>query len=588
MDFNGNSLVREWVLQQAASDDWRQIQRELQIHPVTAQILWNRGQRDVDSAKKFLEPSLSDMHDPFTMKDMMNGVAEVLKAIERGDRIAIHGDYDVDGVSSVAVLYGFLRDIGANVTYYIPTRDQDGYGVNPDTVRMLHADGVGLLITTDCGISNVEEVKLANDLGMRCIIVDHHTIPPELPPARAILNPLQVDCDFPFKHLAAVGVTFNFVVAIRAELRKRGVFKVVPEPDLKRYLDLVALGTVADVMPLVDENRMFVRLGLEVLAKRRRAGVSALMDQAAVSIGPVDARTISYRLAPRINAAGRMGDASICVELLTTREYKRAVKLATSLEEFNAARQDEERGILEEAFEQAQEQADKDHRILVIYGEKWHRGVLGIVASRVMEQFHRPAILMGVEEGVARGSARSIEGINLVDAFKRVHELLSTYGGHSLAAGLSLKADRLETFTDRMQDAVQAVLGDGPMPRPRLALDGLLDFADIDAKLVKEFHKLGPFGSGNPEPILLSKHSVASNVRVVSDKHLRARFRDSSGTIEGFGFGLGESKDVLKDPVAVAFVPRQFKGHGKPRLEIQLRNVRDAAHAAPDRVERSE
>lgn len=585
---NKQVVDREWVLHRASGDDWKKLREELDLHPVIAQILWNRGIRDLDDAQNFLEPSLKLMHDPFLMKDMMNAVAEVLKAIERGDRIAIHGDYDVDGVCSVGVLFGFLRDIGANVTYFIPTRDQDGYGVNVDTVRRLHADSVGLLITTDCGVSNVEEVRVANELGMRCIIVDHHTIPALLPDARAILNPLQSDCGFPFKHLAAVGVTFNFVVALRTELRKRGVFRVVPEPDLSRYLDLVAMGTIADVMPLVDENRMFVRLGLEVLAKRRRAGVSALMDQAGIEIGPVDARAVSYRLAPRINAAGRMSDASICVELLTTRDYKLAVKLATSLEELNSARQDEERGIQDEAFEAAQAQVDLDHRILVIGGENWHRGVLGIVASRVMEQFHRPAVLVGIEDGVARGSARSVEGINLVDTFTHVDHLLTTYGGHSLAAGLSLQSANLAEFTEHVQDAVRHVLGDRPIPRPTLVLDGVVEFGDIDGKLVREIEMLGPFGAGNPEPVLLCSHTMASNVRVVSEKHLRARFRDSSGTIEGFGFSMGENTEMLKRPVALAFMPRQFRGHGRARLEIQLRDVREAQRAAPDRVHLSD
>lgn len=584
MDTRGKNVEREWVLREIPDADWKHLSDELEIHPVTAQILWNRGLRDVESASRFLDPRLAHMHDPFLMKDMMAAVGEVLKAIERGHRITIHGDYDVDGVSSVSLLYGFLREIGADVNYFIPTRDADGYGVNPDTVRRLHAEGTGLLITTDCGVSNVEEIRLGNELGMRTIVVDHHSIPPELPPARAILNPLQEDCEFPFKHLAAVGVTFNFVVALRAELRKRGVFDVVPEPDLRPYLDLVALGTIADVMPLVDENRLFARLGLEVLARRRRAGISALMDRASVDVGPVDARTVSYRLAPRLNAAGRMDDASICVELLTTRDYGRATELATRLEELNTARQAEERGILEEAYAKAQTQADREHRVLVVAGEEWHRGVLGIVASRLMEKFHRPAILMGIEHGVARGSARSIEGIDLLGALKRVDELLSTYGGHSMAAGLSLKEERLEDFTIRLQEAVETQLGTEPMPRPTLTLDGMIDFASIDAGLIKEFRRLGPFGSGNPEPILLATKTVASSVRIVGDKHLRARFRDSSGTIDGFGFSMSESRSLLSDPVAVAFAPRQFRGRGKPRLEIQLRDLRSADRRVPDRT----
>lgn len=582
MDAQGKT-EREWVLNSPSSDGWMTLRDVLDLHPITAQILWNRGVRDIEVARAFLEPSLDAMHDPFTMKDMMSAVGEVLKAIERGLRIAIHGDYDVDGVCSVAVLFGFLRDIGANVTYFIPKRDQDGYGLNSDTVRALHADGVGLLITTDCGISNVAEVDLANELGMRCIIVDHHTIPPELPRARAILNPLQVDCPFPFKHLAAVGVTFNFVAALTTELRARGVFKVVPEPDLRRYLDLVAMGTVADVMPLVDENRIFVRLGLEVLSKRRRAGVSALMDQAGIDVGPVSARTVSYRIAPRINAAGRMSDATICVELLTTRDYKRAVKLAESLERLNAARQHAERGIMEEALTIAEQQATHN-RILVIAGNHWHRGVLGIVASRVTETFHRPAVLVGIEDGIARGSARSVEGINLVETFQRVDHLLATYGGHSQAAGLSLESSQIEQFTVDVQDAALQVLGDKPIPRPVLALDGVVAFGDIDGKLIRELELLGPFGAGNPEPVLLSKSSLPSNVRVVNDRHVRARLRDVSGTIDAFGFAMSDQSITLRRAVKVAFVPRQFRLYGRPRLEIQIRDVRAADREAPDRV----
>ncbi len=584
----GSSADRDWVLLRAPEEQWRALCGSLKVHPITAKILCLRGMGDPDQARRFLSPELEQMHDPFLMKDMMNAVAEVLKAIERVQRIVIHGDYDVDGVSSSSLLYSFLRDIGADVHYFIPTRDADGYGLNADSVRRFHEEGTGLIITVDCGVSNVEEIALAEELGMRTIVVDHHTIPPELPPARAILNPLQKDCDFPFEHLAAVGVTFNFVCALTTELRKRGVFDVVPEPDLEDYLDLVALGTIADVMPLVDENRLFARIGLEVLARRRRAGVSALLDQAGVEVGPVDARTVSFRLAPRLNAAGRMSDASICVELLTTSDYGRAVELATMLEDLNVARQDEERGILEEALAEAERQIDLDHRVLVIAGEGWHRGVLGIVASRVTETFHRPAILMGIEDGVARGSARSIEGINLIDTLGRVERLLATYGGHSAAAGLSLRAERLDEFLVEIQVAAREVLENEPMPRPRLLIDGELDFAEIDGSLVEELRKLGPFGAGNNEPTLLATKVSASNAKIVSEKHLRARFRDNSGTIDGFGFSLGESIDLLRETVAVAFMPREFRGHGRPRLEIQVRDVRCASGRCPDRVETPE
>lgn len=574
---------KEWVLWEPEDEGWRELASAFDLHPVVARILYQRGFRDLEVTERYLEPSLRHMADPFLMKDMKRAMREVLRAIERGDHILVHGDYDVDGVSSVAVLFGFLTDLGAKVDYYVPRREQDGYGLSADSVRRFHEEGYGLIVTTDCGISNVEEIKLARELGMRVVIVDHHTIPPELPPANAILNPLQVDCNYPFKELAAVGVTFNLVVAIRSELRKRGIFRSIPEPDLRRYLDLVALGTVADVMPLVDQNRIYVRAGLEVLAKRRRAGIAALMERAQIEVGPVTARTISYRLAPRINAAGRMDDASICVELLTTRSYARATKLAAMLEEFNTSRQAEERGILDDALAQAERQAQNDRRILMVSGHSWHRGVLGIVASRLMEQFHRPAILMGVENGMAKGSARSIKGINVVDVLTQADEFLATYGGHSLAAGLTLREEFMEQFHERVDRAVASILNDGPLPRPTLDLASRVEIGEIDQKLLDDLKRLGPFGSGNPEPILLCERAEASSVKVVGRGHLRAKLRSGSSVLDAFGFSMASQAGLAESlPLAIAFTAREIRKRGRVRLELQIRGLRAAEESVPD------
>ncbi|MEZ4460379.1 MAG: single-stranded-DNA-specific exonuclease RecJ [bacterium] len=425
-------IVREWVVTRSRTSRAESFVKELGISPVTARILYRRGLRDLESIDAFLNPSLKHLHDPFLMKGMRRAVKEVLRSIDVGEQIVVHGDYDVDGICSVSVLYGFLKELGANVDYFVPQRSQDGYGLNIETVRRFHTQGYKLIITTDCGISNNDEIRLARQLGMRVVVVDHHTVPDVLPPANAILNPLQKDCAFPFKGLAAVGVTFNFVIALRSELRKRGIFKLIPEPDLKRFLDLVALGTVADVVPLVDENRIFVRLGLEELAARRRAGVSALMDRAAIEVGPVTTRTISFRLAPRLNAAGRMADASICVELLTTSSYARATEIAEELETLNKARQREEREILGSAYAQAESQVLDNRRVLVVSGVDWNRGVLGIVASRLMERYHRPAILVGVEDGFAKGSARSIQGVNVIDVLSQASDCLASFGAIAL------------------------------------------------------------------------------------------------------------------------------------------------------------
>ncbi len=576
---------KEWVLWEPEDEGWRTIASAFDLHPVVARVLYQRGFLDVEETRRYLEPSLRHMHDPFLMKDMKRAMREVLRAIERGDRILVHGDYDVDGVSSVAVLYGFLTDLGAKVDYFVPRREQEGYGLSSESVRRFAEEGFGLIVTTDCGISNVEEIALARELGLRVVIVDHHTVPAVLPPANAILNPLQKDCAYPFKELAAVGVTFNLVVAIRSELRKRGIFRSIPEPDLRRYLDLVALGTVADVMPLVDQNRIYVAAGLEVLAKRRRAGIAALMERAQIEDGPVTARTISYRLAPRINAAGRMDDASMCVELLTTRSYARATKLAGMLEEFNKSRQEEERSILDDAVAQAELQASQNRRVLLVFGQSWHRGVLGIVASRLMEKFHRPAILMGIENGVAKGSARSIQGINVVDVLTQADELLATYGGHSLAAGLTLNAGNLEQFHDRIDGAVASILNDGPLPRPTLDLSGRVSMADVDQKLLNDLQRLGPFGSGNPEPILFCDDAEASHVKVVGRGHLRAKLRSEGASIDAFGFSMGEQAELVQsNALAIAFTAREIRTRGQVRLELQIRGVRAAREQVPDRT----
>ncbi len=581
-------IVREWVFSESHNEGWEKFVTELNISPVTARILYRRGMRDIDEVDAFLNPTLKHLHDPFLMKGMRRAVREVLRSIDSGERIVVHGDYDVDGICSVGVLYGFLKELGADVHYYIPQRSQDGYGLNVDTVRQFHTEGVDLIITTDCGISNHSEIKVARSLGMRVVVVDHHTIPDVLPPAHAILNPLQTDCKFPFKGLAAVGVTFNYVIGIRSELRKRGIFKLIPEPDLKQYLDLVALGTVADVVPLVDENRIFVRLGLEVLAARRRAGVSALMDRAAVEVGPITTRTIGFRLAPRLNAAGRMADASICVELLTTTSYGRATEIAEELESLNKARQGEEREILGSAYEQAATQAADNRRILVVFGHDWNRGVLGIVASRLMERYHRPAILMGVEGGFAKGSARSIQGINVVDVLSNASDCLTSFGGHSSAAGLSLQEDQLDRFQVLVDEAMENLFANGPLPQPRLEIDAIVSLGEVDEKFQSDLALLAPFGAGHPEPMLMTEKSRAVSVKVVGNKHLRVRFRDETGSMDGFGFAMGDEVATLDGAVAIAFIPRFAYSGTRSRLEIQIKGMKPHAESAADLIQEEE
>ena len=543
--------------------------------PLTAKLLLLRGFEQVEDIQNFLKPTLAQMHDPFLMKDMHKAVALILEAMEHGQRIVIHGDYDVDGVSSVSVLYEFLSNIGANVGYFIPRREVEGYGLSIETVRKLQHEGAQLLITTDCGISNVDEIQVARSLGLKTIVVDHHTIPEQLPPAHAILNPLQVDCAFPFKKLAAVGVTFNLVVALRSTLRERGVFQAVPEPDLKASLDLVALGTIADVVPLVDENRIFAKVGLSVLSKRRRAGISALFERINIDVTRATTQTVSFQLAPRINAAGRMGDASICVDLLTTRSYAKAVELSNQLEELNKQRQQVSRDILTQATIQAEQQVALKRPILVLAGEGWNRGVLGIVASQLMERFSRPAILLGMgEDGLAKGSARSTEHVDLIEALGRVSELLQTYGGHTAAAGLALPSQNVDAFKSRLPSVVHEMMHDDSLPRPKLHLDASLNMRDIDDTIMKDLQRLEPFGMGNPEPIFMSAPERASRVQVIGKKHLRMKLHCGDMVADGFAYNMSERRHLLEGQFSLAYVPKVTTRRGKPHLELRIKDIR--------------
>ena len=577
---------REWIVWQSEQSQCEAFARELDLHPKIAHLLLKRGLNDVESADAFLNPTLAQMHDPYLMKGMKEGVMLVLKALEIGERIVVHGDYDVDGISSCSVLYEFLRDIGANVSYFIPRRDKEGYGLAIETIRRIQHEGTDLLITTDCGISNVDEIVLAKALGLKTIIVDHHTVPAILPPADAILNPLQPGCKFPFKQLAAVGVAFNFVVGLRKALRERGIFKFVPEPDLRNYMDLVALGTVADVVPLVDENRLFTRFGLDVLSKRHRAGVSALIERACSDVQVANTQTISFQLAPRLNAAGRMGDASICVELLTTRSYARAVELAEELERLNKARQVSEREIMREAMAQAEEQAALERPILVVAGDNWNRGVLGIVASRLMERYNRPAVLLGIEDGVGRGSARSTSGISLIEALTRVSDLLIAYGGHTSAAGVAMTAENVDAFRTRLPIAVSEMMKNGPLPAPKLDIEGQVSLADLDGDFLQDMERLAPFGMGNPEPVFMCSPVRSSRARIVGKKHLRARFHDDQLALDGIGFSMSELKPVLDEEsdVALAFVPKLSTRQGRTKLELHIKDLRAARDSEPDEI----
>lgn len=537
-----------------------------------------------EEAAAFLEGRLRDLPDPAQLAGIDAAVRRLARALAEDEAITAFGDYDVDGVSSTTLLVSFLRACGARrVDHHIPHRLRDGYGLGREAVELLAERGTRLLVTLDCGITAVEEIEEAVARGMEVIVVDHHQTPPELPPAAAILNPWQPGCAYPTKHLAAVGVTFLLCVALRRFLREQGWFRSRPEPDLRESLDLVALGTVADVVPLVGANRLLVRAGLERLGRPKRPGLRALKRVAGMEPdAPVSSGQVGFRLGPRINAAGRLDDAGRAVELLLTEDSGRAESLARALDAANAERQAIERAILDEATAQAARQSTKS---LVVHGEGWHPGVVGIVASRLVERFRKPTVVIGVDPstGVGRGSGRSIADFDLHEALTRCAELLVGYGGHKAAAGLTIAREAVSDFAQAFSRVAEESF-DEAAAQPVCVVDGLVRPEELDEPLCHELARLGPFGAGNAEPVLaLLGASVRGRVVGASDTsagHLKLQL-DAAPFVDAIGFGMGERLDEIGGPVDLAFhlEMNEFRGVRRPQLRLRAMRTSSAPGA---------
>jgi single-stranded-DNA-specific exonuclease len=428
-----------------------QLAGETGITPLQARILINRGISDRSAIQSFLSPRLSDMLDPMLLKDMWEGTSFVLEAIEQGEGIGIFGDYDADGLTATALLFRFFRSLGIPVFFYIPNRLTQGYGLNESGIRWFHHSGIRRIVTVDCGSSDLRNIALARTLGMKVLVTDHHRMPKEFRPLCPVINPHRPDCLFPFKGLAGVGVAFLLAVSVRAALREKHFFRGKTEPDLREYLDLVALGTMADRVPLLDQNRTFVRSGLAAMQHTRWAGLEALKKDSSIG-STLSAFDLAYRFAPRLNAPGRMGVDNLSMRLLTEDEPPQAEHLVGLINGINGERQVVEKAILEQVHA-GMESRDGilDRRTLVLSGQGWHQGVLGIVASRMVERYHRPALVLGLENGLAVGSGRSIAGFNLHQALSRLKHLFSRFGGHAHAAGFTLKAENLASLEAELE-----------------------------------------------------------------------------------------------------------------------------------------
>ena len=545
----------------------------LNISTITSQLLINRGISDIQQAERFLSSTLSDIRSPLGMKGMKEGVERVQKALHNKEKIAIYGDYDVDGITSTSILLMFLKSAGANVSYYIPERIAEGYGLNADAISKLAERGVTLLITVDCGISDHAELKLAKELGMDVVVTDHHEVPGDLPPAYAIINPKQSGCPFPFKNLAGVGVAFNFIIALRATLRDEGFWKEKEVPNLKEYLDLVALGTIADVVPLVDENRIFVKYGLMELTASTKPGIIALKEISGLNDVPINAGMVGYRLAPRINAAGRVGKGVDGVRLLTSESYDEAASIAKLLDDGNKERQGLEEVILREATEMVESGLISDRKSIVLASESWHPGVIGIVASRIAEKYYRPTVMIAIKDGVGKGSARSIHSFMLYEGLKECSHLLNEFGGHDYAAGLSINEENIEKFSDAFERVASNKLSDEDMV-PEMDIDATMDLNDVTEGLVKELDNLAPFGEANPEPLLCSTGLGIADCKVVGNNHLKMRVKQGRTVRDAIGFGMGNLNLSPGINLDTAFIPQINLWNGGKSIQLKLKDVR--------------
>ncbi len=519
--------------------------RALDLHPQVASLLWQRGQRSEDQIRNFLDPRLQSLSDPFELTDLKAAAERILHAIAQKQKMVIFGDYDVDGITSSALLWRVLRQLGAEVETFLPLRMEEGYGLSQDGVeRCVEQHQPAVLIAVDCGTTAVKQVAWLRQRGIDVVIIDHHALPPELPAAYALVNPQR---DGKLDYLASVGLVFKVCHGL-LKLAGEGKRKV----DLRDYLDLVALGTVADIVPLIDENRIFVRRGLRQLEQSLWPGLRALIEVSQIG-ATISAQDVGFRLGPRLNASGRLGDAMLSLRLLQTDNRPEAWEIAEELNRNNRERQAVEMTTLQQAEAQLDETYDPatDWGI-VLAGPDWHWGVIGIVASRLQKRFHRPTIVIGLnEEGMGKGSGRSIDGISIVKALHDCSGHLELFGGHDMAAGLNIRSDKIAAFRDAFNRHVRAQAGDDVF-QSKLALSGSISAAEISDELYRKFEDLAPFGRSNPEPVFHFESVTYTRPPMHFGKnHVKLFVRGERGELEAVGFGLGQH-DWSKPPAQLA------------------------------------
>lgn len=560
-------MNKKWECYNLDNEKVEELVKKRHITNLLASILVNRGIIDGEKINVFLNPTRKDFYNPFLMPDMEIAVKRIVKAIENKEKIMIYGDYDADGITSITVLKKYLNEIGLKTGEYIPNRLNEGYGLNKDAISKIYNDGYKLMITVDCGISGLEEVDYANSLGMEIIITDHHEPAEKLPEAIAVIDAKRKDNKYPFNQLAGVGVVFKLIQAISTELK-------LEEKEYLKYLDLVCIGTISDIVPLVDENRVIAKLGLKLIEKTKNIGLKTLLNIA--DLRKIDSTAISFGVAPRINACGRMGFQEEALQLFLTEDSGEATKIAKRLVQFNQERQAKEKQIFEEVIEKI-EKDNKDKKCIVLAEENWHHGIIGIVASKITEIYYKPSILICLEGDKGKGSGRSVPGFDLYTALTKCSDYIEKFGGHSMAIGITIKKENFEKLKEAIEKYAQESNISDIMPI--INIDKEINLKNINIEEVKSLELLEPFGEANKMPLFLLRNLKIDSIRALSGgKHLKLTLKQDNNIVDAIGFNMGDlSKEyLLGDKVDVVGTIEINSFGNKENIQINLKDIRKA------------
>lgn len=558
-------MLKKWQIYETNEEEIEELTNKYKINKLLATILSNRGINKKEDIDLFLYPKRNDFHNPYDMPDMEKAVERIIKAKENNEKIIIYGDYDVDGITSITVLKSFLKDIGIEASYYIPNRLNEGYGLNIPAVEKIAGEGYNLMITVDCGITCIEEINKANELGMDVIVTDHHEVGDSLPNAIAVVDCKRKDNKYKCRDLAGVGVAFKLSQALAMKLG-------IEEKEYLKYLDIVCIGTISDIVPLVDENRVISKLGLMLVNQTKNIGLKAILNISGYK--NIDSTAVSFGIAPRLNACGRMGHADEALKLFLSNNINEVNEIANQLNEYNKIRQNIEKSIYEDAIKQIEEKNLENNKTIVVSGKEWHHGVIGIVSSKITEMFFKPSILLCLEDGLAKGSGRSVPGFDLHEALLKCQNSLEKFGGHAMAVGLTLKEKSIPEFNKKLEEVAEEAHIEDIVPV--IKIDAKINLNEVTKEMVESLKMLEPFGEANKMPVFVYKNLKIDSIRALSEgKHLKLTLKDQNVIVNAIGFNMGNLAEDYRigDKIDAVGTLEINSFNGVDSIQINLKDI---------------